>query len=186
MKDYSIKKVNHTMFTMFQERKSATTMKKSVKKFVSLALAVVLLTSATTVFAAEPSSENTHPLVQSSALLEDGSVTIPNAEIQPRWSYISNVAINLTVTNRVIRYEASISCYNIVSSCGITGALHRWNGSSWVEYRSWTVNSNSNHAGLDKYVSVPAGNYCGVGNFSATLDGNTEYTQHATASKTVS
>ena len=59
-------------------------MKKSIKKLVSLALATVLFTSATTVFAAEPPTESTHPLVQSSALLEDGSVAIPNAEIQPR------------------------------------------------------------------------------------------------------
>ncbi|WP_195975405.1 hypothetical protein [Hydrogeniiclostridium mannosilyticum] len=161
-------------------------MKKSIKKLVSLALATVLFTSATTVFAAEPPTESTHPLVQSSALLEDGSVAIPNAEIQPRWTYISRIAMDLTVTNRVIRYEASLSCYNLVSGCSIEGSLQRWNGSSWVEYRSWTANSNSNHAGLDKYVSVPAGEYCGVGSFSATYNGHTELTQHATASKTVS
>ena len=160
-------------------------MKKSIKKLVSLALSAVLLASATTVFAAEPSAENSHPLVQTSALSEDGSVAIPNAEIQPRWSYISDVAMDLTVTNRVIRYEASLSCYNLVSGCSIEGALHRWNGSSWVEYRSWTADSNSNHVGLDKYVSVPAGEYCGVGYFSATYNGHTELTQHATAKKTV-
>lgn len=162
-------------------------MKKSMKKLVSLALTAVLLASMTIVYAAEPATDiPNHPLVQSSTLSADGSVYIPNSEIQPRWSYISDVAINLTVTNRVIRYEASMTCYNLVSGCGIEGSLQRWNGTSWVEYRSWETSSASNHAGLDKYVSVPAGDYCGVGSFSATYNGKTEFTQHATASKTVS
>ena len=149
-------------------------------------LSAVLFASVTLVSAAEPAQAPQHPLVQNSLLEADGSVDLNADEIQPRFAIFSHVTVGITPTNRVIRYLAEVSCLPLTDECGIIGSLQRWNGSSWFEYRSWETNNNSSVAALDKYVSVPAGDYCGVAYFSATFGEKTEFTQLATAKKTVS
>ena len=161
-------------------------MKNSLKKLTALMLSAVLLASVTIVSAAEPAQAPQHPLVQNNLLEADGSVDLNADEIQPRFAILTHGTVGITPTNRVIRYQATAECLPHTSNCGITGSLQRWNGSSWVEFRSWEVSKDSAIATLDKYVSVPAGDYCGVAYFSATFGGKTEFTQLATAKKTVS
>ena len=113
-------------------------MKRHIKKWLSLLLALCLLS--TTAFAANGTSED--------------------SIVQPRYNYISTVAVGLSISLAgKATCDTGVTLYSASHSAEITMVLYRSDddGDSWDDVKTWTYTGPGRSVDLTKYWYVTSG-----------------------------
>ena len=100
-------------------KESGASMKKSLRKLISLFMALCLMSTA----------------VAAADLYEQSG-----NEIMPRYTYIQSIATGLGIsTSGKASCYTSITLYNYTHSCKVNMVLQRNDGTGWDDVRSWTL-----------------------------------------------
>ena len=111
-------------------------MKKRMKTFLSMLLAVCLLS--TNVLAAGATDED--------------------YGVMPCFDHISSVAVGLSISlaGRAT-CSTGITLYDSTHSCTVDMVLYRYDGSTWEEVKNWVYSDDGPDIDLDKYWYVTSG-----------------------------